>query len=316
MNEPTDEKPDLFPGVRAGERHRTASSVFFQRIDISPNSTSWFQAPTIFGPTIADRRMREAYRRPRALVVSYPRAGRTWVRAMLAHAFEHTLASFSAHPMDTTGWTRVETKLPRLILTHGRDNPRTKSPAELHSDASWARGQRVLLLVRDPRDLMVSLWHERVHRLPLTRRRVRPPAPMTIGEMLRAERGGLRTIVEYYNAWARQRDVPEELLLVRYEHLIEDAALECGRMLRWLGVESAPGTVEEAVRAARFDTLRRMETSGRLGYKPSAELLGNSDALIMRRGTPGGYRDAFGREDLEFAREVMGELDSWFGYGA
>lgn len=313
---PDEQHEDATPpvsGVRAGERIPTKSSVFFQHLDLWPDSMRWFQSPTLIGPGVAHKSIQDAYRTPSAVVVSYPRAGRTWVRAMLAHAFEHTLNSFSAHPMDTTGWTRVEKKLPRLILTHGRDNPRRKTAESLRQDVSWATQHRVLLLARDPRDLIVSLWHERTHRVPLMRPNSRI-TPMTVGELLRAERGGLRTIVAYYNAWARQREVPKELMLVKYEHLIEDAPLECGRMLRWLGVESAPGTVEEAVRAARFATLRRMETSGRLGYKPTPDVINDPESLIMRRGVVGGYRDAFGKDDHAYAHEVMRELDPWFGY--
>lgn len=310
MNETRGETDSLPVGDRVPAR----SPVVRQHTDLAPSSLSWLQEPTFIGPNVTHRRLREAYRTPSALVVSYPRAGRTWVRAMLAHAFEHAMEAFSAHPMDTTGWTRVDTSLPRLILTHGRNNPRNRTPESLHTDASWAQKHRVMLLIRDPRDLIVSLWHERTHRIPLIRRRA--PKPITLSELLRSEKGGLRTVVAYYNAWARQRDVPRDLLLVKYEHLIEDAALECGRMLGWLGVPTPPGAVEEAVHAARFDTLKRMETSGRLGYKPSPALMNNQDAMIMRRGVIGGYRDSFDADDLAYAREVLGELNPWFGYSA
>ena len=295
--------------------HATGSSVFHQHLDVSRASMHWVQTPTLIGPGVTHRSLMEAFRRLEALVVSYPRAGRTWVRAMLAHAFEHAMDAFSAHPMDVTGWTRVEPKLPRLILTHGRVNPRLHTPASLPTDRSWASGHRVLLLARDPRDLIVSLWHERTHRIPLMRPH-RAPSPMTMSELLRADEGGLRTVVAYYNIWARNRGVPRDLMLVKYEHLINDAELECGRMLRWLGVPTAPGTVEEAVRATSFATLRRMETSGRLGYKPTSGLLGNDEAMIMRRGAPGGYHDHFTRADLDYAREVMATLDPWYGYSA
>ena len=292
---------------------RVWNHVLSQQLTMPTDSTRWLQEPTLIGPNISHKHLRDAYRTPSALVVSYPRAGRTWVRAMLAHAFEHTLESTSAHPMDTTGWTRIDTNLPRLILTHGKTNPRFKTPETLPTDHSWAEGQRVLLLVRDPRDLMVSLWHERMRRIPLMRRRPAARA-ISLSDLLRADKGGLRTVIAYYNAWARQRDVPKELLLVKYEHLIEDAALECGRMLRWLGVQTAPGSVEEAVRAARFETLRRMEVSGRLGYKPTPELINTPEAMIMRRGVIGGYRDAFTADDPAYAREMLADLDPLYGY--
>lgn len=269
------------------------------------------QDATFFGPTIAHPAITRAYRPPTAIVVSYPRAGRTWLRAVLAHAFEEIVGPRSAHPMDTTGWTRIEQRLPRMILTHGRDNPRRLTPREIPTDISWVRDQRVILLVRDPRDVLLSLYHEATKRSQAMRGR---GWQGSLAEALRADHGGLRTIVAFYNVWARQRQVPAQMLLVKYEHARADPALETGRLLGWLGLDAAPETVRRIADAASFDSLRRQELSGRLGYTPKPGMADDPDTLIMRRGVVGAYRDAFTAEDHAYADEVLAGMDEWFGY--
>ena len=284
----------------------------FQSIDAPRSSLGHLQPPTVLGPGVTDSAIATALRKPAALLVSFPRAGRTWLRVMLAHAFERLFDARSANPLDTDGWARAEPRLPRVLVTHGRGNPRALAPDRLPRSLDWAKGQSVVLLVRDPRDVLVSLYHDRS-----VRARFFPQAHAFAGslpDLLRAERGGIRTVVEFYNTWAARRDTPDRLLLVRYEHLLEDTELEFGRVLEFLGLPAEPGFVSELARATSFSQLQRMETSGRLGYKPAPELLTEPNALVMRRGDAGAWRDEFDNEDAAYAGEAIGALDPWYGY--
>ena len=123
-NNPGTDPPSHQPGLPVGIPLRTPSGVWAQYFDFPPDMRSHDTPPTYMGPGVTHKAIASAFRTPEALIVSYPRAGRTWVRAILAHAFEHAQRVWSAHPMDTMGWTRVEPNLPRLILTHGKKDPR------------------------------------------------------------------------------------------------------------------------------------------------------------------------------------------------
>lgn len=269
--------------------------------------------PAFMAPGLADPRTIAAFRAPAAIISGFPRTGRTWLRVMLAHAFEELFHTTTAQPWNTDAFAKVEPRIPRIVVTPGIADPRTRSAGALPHNLDWARGQRIVLLVRDPRDLVVSLYFERVHRaphFPVELRRYEG----TLGEFLREDVGSLRTIIEYMNIWARSRDVPATIRVVRYEHLLADTALEFGRLLDFVGMDATPKFVESLVRSASFDQMRRLELSGRLGYKPNAELLQDERGLVLRRGLAGGYRDHFTKADHDYAAAAMAVLDPWYEY--
>jgi len=266
------------------------------------------------GPGFADERSMAALRAPAAILSGFPRSGRTWVRVMLAHAFEELFHIATAKPWDTDSLSKVEPRVPRIVVTPGIGDPRTLKPESLTKSHDWAKGQRVVLLTRDPRDVAVSLYFERVHRARhFPNEIIRYDGDLSA--FLREPAGSLRTIIEYMNIWARNREVPATIRIVKYEHLVADTALEFGRLLDFVGVQATPEFVESLVRSASFDQMRRLEVSGRLGYKPNAEMLQDDRSLVLRRGLAGGYRDHFTRADHDFAAAEMAKLDGWYGYG-
>lgn len=292
---------------------------FEQVIHLSRSSLRQLQPATLLGPGVTDRSLAQALRRPAAVLVSFPRAGRTWLRIMLAHAFERLFATRTPrNPLDTDAYARTEPRIPRVIVTSGYCDPRRCKPDDIPTDLKWALKQRIVLLARDPRDIAVSLYFDRT-----SRARFFPdalPYRGSLADFIREPRGGLRTIIAFYNAWAdhaRTRpDTKDGVKLVKYEHLHDDPTLEFGRLLAFLDLENAPDFVDEMVRHASFDQVRRMETSGRLGYKPTADLLADDRALVLRRGLPRGYMDHFTREDHDFADQALATLDPWYDYSA
>ncbi|NIW61013.1 MAG: sulfotransferase domain-containing protein, partial [Nitrospinaceae bacterium] len=48
--------------------------------------------------------------------------------------------------------------------------------------------------------------------------------------------GGIKTILEFYNIWARNRHVPRDFLLVTYESLQGDPLGELRRVIDFLGL--------------------------------------------------------------------------------
>lgn len=295
-------------------------SRFEQHISLSRAGMRSLQPATLLGPGITDRYLAQALRKPAAVLVSFPRAGRTWLRVMLAHAFERLFAVKSARPLDVDAVARSEPRIPRVIVTSGHGDPRRMTVPEVHrgSKLDWAHKHTVILLVRDPRDILVSLYFDRAARS----RHFRDALPYkgTIADLLREPRGGLKSIVAYYNAWAehtrtRNPDGPS-VTLVKYEHLHEDPHLEFGRLLSFLQLSADPAFVDDMVRHASFDHVRRMEASGRLGYKPPADLISDERALVLRRGLAGGYRDFFNAQDHNFAAAALADLDPWYAYSA
>jgi hypothetical protein len=138
------------------------------------------------------------------------------------------------------------------------DDPHWKTPRGLDRRKRRYRGKKVVLLVRDPRDVVVSMYFERS-------RRERAYAG-TLSQFLHERRGSLDTILAYYNVWAGARHIPSDLLVVRYEDLRRDTERELRRLLDFLGVaDVSDETVRESVHFASFENMRKMESTGSVG---------------------------------------------------
>lgn len=305
--------PDPSPPSAPDNTPRQVAVRFTQTMAFSARSLRNLAPPAFMGPGVADERSIAALRTPAAILSGFPRSGRTWLRVMLAHAFEELFHLTTAKPWDVDSLSKVEPRVPRIVVTPGLGDPRTLKPENLPKSHDWAKGHRVVLLTRDPRDLAVSLYFERVHRSAhFPTEIIRYEGDLS--SFLREDAGSLRTIIEYMNIWARNKDVPATIRIVKFEHLVADTALEFGRLLEFVGLDATPEFVESLVRSASFDQMRRLEVSGRLGYKPTPTLLQDDRALVLRRGIAGGYKDHFTRGDHEYAAAAMAKLDGWYGY--
>ena len=255
------------------------------------------------------RDSRRADREAECFLVSYPKCGRTWLRVLLSRALE---IHYGAPEVDYLGGAFLGGNVPgapRVRVTHD-DDPHWKTARGLDRHKRRYRGKRVVLLVRDPRDVVVSMYFERS-------RRERAYSG-TLSEFLHERRGSLDTILAYYNVWARSRGIPSELLVVRYEDLRRDTERELGRLLAFLGVgDASEATVREAVRFASFESMREMEStgsleSGRLRPRDPKD----PESFKTRRGKVGGFVDYLTPDEIaEVERRICSGLDPSFGYG-
>jgi len=165
------------------------------------------------------------YRRRRsdALLVSFPECGRSWLRVMVGRAFQLHFGLPDHTDLSELGrLTELDRRVPGVLVTHD-DDAHSKPPAEVERDKSRYRHRRVVLLVRDPRDVIVSLYHQ------LSARRDRYHG--TLAEFVNQPVGGFASLLAFYDAWAAALDVPAALLVVRYEDLHARPEAELAQVL-------------------------------------------------------------------------------------
>ncbi len=251
---------------------------------------------------------RRADREAEVFLVSYPKCGRTWLRMLLSRALE---THYGAPEVDYLGGAFLGGNVPgapRVRVTHD-DDPHWKTARGLDRRKRRYRGKRVVFLVRDPRDVVVSMYFERS-------RRERAYAG-TLSSFLHERRGSLDTILAYYSVWARSRALPSGLLIVRYEDLRRDTERELERLLAFLGVRDvAEATVRDAVRFASFESMREMESSGSLEsgrLRPRDP--NDPESFKTRRGKVGGFVDYLTPDEIaDVERRIRSGLDPSFGY--
>jgi hypothetical protein len=246
-------------------------------------------------------------RRCDTFLVSYPKCGRTWLRVMLGRALQQHFAFPRKRIMQATSAAVARDGMPRILATHD-DSPQAKTPEQVLTDKSAYKGHRVVLLVRDPRDVIVSLYFHRAHKL--------HDYDGSLHEFVRQDVGGIDTIVRFYNAWGSQHRA--DLLIVRYEDLHAAPEAQLRRLLDFLGLPDVPDdTVAEAVQFAGFSRMKKMERKGTLRTRAlQANEPDDPESFKVRNGRVGGHREYLDAADIAYLDEHLRALSPAFGYSA
>ena len=97
-----------------------------------------------------------------AVVVSFPKSGRTFVRAMLARLFQVKFGIDERGLLDFPSLRRAPPGVPRLLFAHAGDAMR--EPDEIRVNTADYAHCKVVLLARHPADVAVSRYHHLKHR--------------------------------------------------------------------------------------------------------------------------------------------------------
>ncbi len=251
-------------------------------------------------------RGRDEYRRlgkADAVVVSWGKSGRTWLRLMLSRFYQvrHGLPETAFLEFDNLKRARPE--IPALFFTHG--NYLRDYTSEWDTRDAF-RGRRTVLLLRDPRDVAVSQFFQ-------WRYRMRPHKKwlndypvdgmeMSVFDFVRHHPAGLARVIGFMNAWSASLPRLGPLHVVRYEDLRAQPEKELARILDFLGTPGEPDEIADSVAFASVDHMRELETRNVFwlrGRRMRAGDRGNPESFKVRRAKVGGYRDYFTPDELE-----------------
>jgi hypothetical protein len=256
-----------------------------------------------------------------ATIVSYGKSGRTWLRLMLSRFYQSRHGLPEGTFLEYDNLSRRIPEIPTLFFTHG--NYLRDFTGHFDAVAEDFRDQRVLLLVRDPRDIAVSQYFQWKHRMsPHKRWLNRYPArdsELSVWQFVAEHEAGLDRAISFLNAWAEAASSLEAIEIVRYEDMRTEPEASLARVLRFLGADPDEAGVHDAVEYARFDNMRRLEEG--LQVSASGRRLvpgkrGKSDSYKVRRAKVGGWRDYFDEEQIAaLDARVNATLRPGFGYG-
>ena len=237
-----------------------------------------------------------------AVIVSFPKSGRTWLRLMIGRTLCNAYGLPEDRMLEPLWLTRAAGLLPTTFCHDGGSNLEARHVERLSRDKSDYRDKRVLLLVRDPRDVVTSCYHQASSRRRLFRG--------SLSDFVRHPRYGIRKLLTWYRIWEECRSVPRAFRAVRYEDLRADPVAGLTETLAFLGATDIEAKcIEEAVEYARFENMRRLEQTGAFAsgvLRPGEG--GGESALKTRRGVVGGHRDELSAEDLAYCNRAIAEL--------
>ncbi len=254
------------------------------------------------------------------VIVSFGKAGRTWLRVMLSRIYQqkHRLAQNSLLGFDN--FHHMNPEVPRIFFTH--DNYIKDYTGNRDSKADFY-DKKVVLLVRDPRDVAVSEFFQWKFRMTSAKTRLlRFPeqgADVPVVDFMMDPNAGMPRSIAFMNLWAKEASRIRALTLVRYEDLRARPEAILKSLVDFMGTPATDAQVKEAVDFASYENMKKMEqkkvfwlSGGRMVPGDRA----NPDSYKVRRGKVGGYRDYL--EDSQIERVdafVESNLTAYFGYG-
>lgn len=262
-----------------------------------------------------------ALQRSDAAIVSYAKSGRTWLRVMLSR-FYHTAHGMPASEMlGFDNYKRRDPRLPAILFTHG--NYLRDYTGDFTTRAPFY-DRRVVLLVRDPRDIAVSQyfqWRYRMH--PHKKWLNRYPDSsdaLSIFDFVRDREIGLPAVAAWLALWQQEIERVSDAIVVHYEQMRADPVRELGRILRFVDTPASQEQLEDAVTYASLENMRKLEEAS--VFKLAGSRLvpgqrGNPASYKTRRAKVGGFTDYFDAEELtELERLVAEHPPPLFGYAA
>lgn len=275
-----------------------------------------------------DRRLRgrEEFRKLHAadwLLVSWGKSGRTWLRVMLSRVYQLKFGLPDYHMLDFDNLHRMDSRAPKIFFTHG-NYLRDYTGHGYDTKVDFV-GKKIVLLVRDPRDVAVSQYFQWRYRMRPHKKRLNdyPPhgADLSVFDFVMEDEQGLPRVISYFNAWLAWVPRLGDVLVVRYEDMRRDPGAVLGKILDFTGTPATEEQVRDAVEFAAFDNLKKMEEKSsfplwRTGLRLVPGQKGNPNSYKVRRAKVGGYRDYFTDEQVaQIDAMVKRDLDPQLGYG-
>jgi hypothetical protein len=264
-------------------------------------------------------------------LVSFPKSGNTWTRFLLGNLM---------NPDKSVGFANIEGLVPDIAAFPRADFRKLERPRVIKShDCFDPRYRRVIYIIRDPRDVAVSLY--------FYARKVKNiddsfSQEAFITRMLIPGRSYNGTWGEHAGSWlinasnaaeftlhsngahpqsagsASRMDAPgatghgREVLLVRYEDLLQDAQVELRRIAEFAGIEAGPERIEQAVARSSADAMRKLESAQNLEWGTTRET--RKDIPFVRKAESGQWRTALSAKSLAEIESAWGHIMRLTGY--
>jgi hypothetical protein len=234
-------------------------------------------------------------------LVSYPKSGNTWARFLIANL---------VRPNEKIDFSNVNRMIPGPEVTRNRDLMRTPRPRIIKSHQYFdPRYPRVIYIVRDPRDVVVSQYH-----FQRKRNVVADQYPLSeyVARFVAGQTSFYGSWGEHVASWLATRHGRPGFLLLRYEDMVEDTARELAKVDSFLSLSSTPEMILQAVERSSADRMRMLEKSQAQLFTSTKNT--RQDIPFVRAAKAGGWRSALPEECARQLDEAWGHLIQWLGY--
>jgi len=235
-------------------------------------------------------------------LVSYPKSGNTWTRFLIANL---------VYPEQNPDFSNINDLLPDVEGMSKRDLAQAPRPRVLKSHQYFdPRYPKVIYVVRDPRDVVLSEYHFDI------KRRAIPEGFPLAQFVSRFVRGELNhpygTWAENVATWLYTRRGDPRFLLVTYESLQSQAVGEMAKIARFMGISTHPERLRFAIQQSSADRMRELEK--KQGHLWSSTKDTRQDKPFVRSAKAGGWKVELPESSIAEIEAAWGVLMHEIGY--
>ncbi len=268
-------------------------------------------------------RGKEEYRKLRladAVIVSFGKSGRTWLRVLLSRFYQLQHGLSERHLIGFDNLHRKNNAIPKLFFSH--DNYLKDYTGNRDNKADFY-ASKVILLVRNPLDVAVSQFFQWKYRMRAAKKALNKyPAhgsDIDVFDFVMAADSGLAAVIDYLNLWAKEAHRIDDLLIVRYEDLRSHTGATLNAIVNFIGTPGSRQQIEDAVSFASVENMRQMEqkrTFWLSGSRMLAKDKNDPNTYKVRKAKVGGYKDYFDDTQLQTLHKIVADrLHPMFNYG-
>lgn len=254
----------------------------------------------------------ERKRNADVIVVAPSKAGRTWLRIMT----NKYLSLVFNVPFSIDDLHKQQPSIPSIIyedwlwyhlrIATLKQRLRGRYIIPMHVLAT----KKIVMLVRDPRDIIVSAYFQESKR-----EHGHKSTDLSIAQYVHDRKRGIASVIKVLNLTHEKVTRCPQYMMLRYEDMKADATRELTRLLKFIGLSPDPRLVAEAVAFGDFNNMRKMELNDALNsakLRPGDKTDPNS--FKTRKGKVGGYVEYFSADDLAYLDQQVARLHRDFGY--
>ena len=241
-------------------------------------------------------------------VVSFPKCGRTWLKYILNKVFidYYKLQNVEEDSINLKSLSKNNTRIPLVLDTHDNSNIVNEDgyrpdPNLMFNDLNKDRfaNKNVLFIVRDPRDVVVSHYHQ------ITKRSKNPMEFDSLSDFIRDPVFGFNRIITFYEIWFHNQSVPKNFSFIKYEDILSNGVFSVKSILDFILPENdiSFSIIEKAYNQSSADKMRKKEQEASIeGFMKFGEGI---DYLKVRKAVSGSYLNEMNAEDIEFCNQMM-----------
>ncbi len=234
-------------------------------------------------------------------VVSYPKAGRTWLRLLLASVLFSSKSNDKK--VELTTLTRRNKKFRTVVFSHHDYKVGSIKVKNISGK------KNIILLVRDPRDIVVSSFFEHTLRTGGYKKNGK------ISEFIHDDDFGITSIVNFYNNFYKNNK-DNIVLLIKYEDLHSAPVEVINAILKLVcskGQKYSEIDIFKAIESCKFNKLqKKAESSSNPRMMPFDK--NNPDSQKFRRGRIGSFVDYFDEDQQAYLNLEVKKLNTALGF--